>query len=144
VDKDANEDAFDQLFLWTYISAIARNVNLHDCKADFVLGQPILESMTTQLKTTGAYIDDKNQYKSDGIVKLFGIKNLEILVLETSGKFSNRDKTKINFDHHKGMFGSLAMLKCIADAFPFGSVETFCKVKVFFLHAAGNINSLEL
>lgn len=108
-----------------------------------MLGQPILESMTTQLKATGAYIDDKNQYKSDDIVKLFGIKDLEILVLETSSKFSNHDKSKINFDHHKGMFGSLAMLKCVTDAFPFGSVETFCEAKVFFLHSSGNMNSLE-
>lgn len=29
--------------------------------------------------------------------------------LETSGPFGNEDKVRINFDHHKGVFGSLAV-----------------------------------
>lgn len=102
-------------------------------------GQPYLKSMSRQLKTFNLSIDDKNQYKSDGLIKLFGFKELELLLLETSGCLINKDKNKINFDHHKGMFGTLAMLKCIADDYAFASIEHFTKVKVFFLHAAGRI-----
>lgn len=87
--------------------------------------------MSRQLRVTGMMIDEKFQYKSNGLVKLFGLKNLEQLLLETSGNFSDTDKTKSKLDHHKGMFGILAMLKYIVDTFPFGSVETFVWRKFF-------------
>lgn len=95
-------------------------------------------SMTRQLKSVGLFTDNSNVYKSDGMIKLYNMKQQEILLLETSGCFSNNDKCKINFDHHKGVFGLLSMLKCVADDYQLGSVDTFKKVKVFFLHAAGN------
>lgn len=84
-------------------------------------------------------MDEKSQYKSDGLVKVSNLKDLEILLLESSGHFSNSDKVKINLDHHKGIYGILAMLKCIADEYSFASVAKFSQVKVFFLHAAGNV-----
>jgi hypothetical protein len=65
-------------------------------------------------------------------LNFFGLKNSELLLLETSGHFSDTDKTKSKLDHHKGMFGILAMLKYIVDNFPFGSVETFVRRKFFF------------
>lgn len=106
-------------------------------KSEFLTGQPILHSMTKQMKAVGLYIDDKNVYKSDGVVLLFGLKQQEILLLETSGSFTNLDKTKTNFDHHKGVYGLLSMIKCIADDYRFGSVDTFMKIKAYFIHAAG-------
>lgn len=122
---------------------MARSVKDHKCKADFIHGEAYLDSMTKQLKSLGCYINDKFQYKADSLIKLYGIKKLEILLLETSGSLNNTDKVKINFDHHKGTFRSLALLKCIADGFSFASVEKFKKVKVFFVHAAGNIHFLD-
>lgn len=139
IDRNSSEDAFNQLFVWPFLDVIGRSVTIHDCGAETLLGQPVLQSMIRQLKTVGLFIDEKNVYKSDGLVKLFGMKDQEILLLETSGRFTNHDKTKVNFDHHKGVFGLLSMLKCIADDYSFASVETFMKVKVFFLHAAGEI-----
>ncbi|KAI7898509.1 uncharacterized protein BX663DRAFT_524359, partial [Cokeromyces recurvatus] len=91
--------------------------------------------MSRQLKACNLYIDDENQYKSDGLLKLFGLKELELLLLETSDCLINKDRNKTNFDHHKSVFGTLVMLKCIADDYAFGSVVNFTKVKVFFLHA---------
>jgi hypothetical protein len=41
---------------------------------------------------------------------------------------------KINFDHHKGTFECLAMLKTIADEFYFVSRDTFKKLKIFFFY----------
>ncbi|KAG1449113.1 hypothetical protein G6F46_001409 [Rhizopus delemar] len=135
-DIGSSEAVFNQLFVYPYLEAVARSVKDHKCKADFIHGEVYLDSMTKQLKSLGCYINDKFQYKADGLIKLYGIKKLEILLLETSGPLNNADKVKINFDHHKGTFGSLALLKCIADEFSFASVEKFKKVKVFFVHAA--------
>ncbi|EIE81633.1 hypothetical protein RO3G_06338 [Rhizopus delemar RA 99-880] len=109
VDYNSTECAFNQLFIWPYLDIIAKSIKADGCDSDFVQGQPILESMTQQLKAVNLYVDDKNQYKSDGLVK---------------------------FDHHKGIYGALAMLKCIVDDCLYASIETFTKVKVFFLHAA--------
>lgn len=78
-----------------------------------------MSSMTQQLRANGIIIDDKNCYKTDGVVELFGLKRLEILLVETSSHFGNKDKVKLNFDHHKGMFGMLAMLKSISDEYQF-------------------------
>ncbi|KAF1804089.1 hypothetical protein FB192DRAFT_1088317 [Mucor lusitanicus] len=92
--------------------------------------------MTRQMKTVGLYIDEKkNVYKPDGVVVSFGLKQQEILVLETSGTFTKLDKTKINFDHHKGVYGLLPMIKWIADDYRFGSLDTFTKIKAYFIHA---------
>lgn len=137
VDYNSTECAFNQLFIWPYLDIIAKSIKADGCDSDFVQGQPILESMTQQLKAVNLYVDDKNQYKSDGLVKLFGLNNLELVLLETSGCFINKDKWKVKFDHHKGIYGALAMLKCIVDDCLYASIETFTKVKVFFLHAAG-------
>lgn len=94
--------------------------------------------MTRQMKTVGLYIDEKkNVYKPDGVVVSFGLKQQEILVLETSGTFTKLDKTKINFDHHKGVYGLLPMIKWIADDYRFGSLDTFTKIKAYFIHAEG-------
>ncbi|KAG0938477.1 hypothetical protein G6F57_006685 [Rhizopus arrhizus] len=136
IDHDSDEDAFNQLFTWPYLHLIGKSINSHDCKGYFVQGQPFLESMSHQLKATGVSVNEKSQYKTDGMIKLFGLKNLELLSLETSGHFSNSDNVKIKLDHHKGIYGILAMLKCIADKYSFASVEKFSRVKVFFLHAA--------
>ncbi|KAI8097849.1 uncharacterized protein B0P05DRAFT_601512 [Gilbertella persicaria] len=136
IDYNSSEDAFNQLFIWPYLDVISKSIFIHNCKADFAQGQPILKTMSRQLKKSNLYVDDKCQYKSDGLVKLFGFKELEVLVLETSGNFINKDKSKINFDHHKAVFGNLSMLKNIADDYAFASIEQFLKVKVFFIQAA--------
>ncbi|ORE08413.1 hypothetical protein BCV72DRAFT_225173 [Rhizopus microsporus var. microsporus] len=137
INKYKYEDGFNQLFVWPYVDIIAKSITTSDCKSDFESGQPHLQSMTQQLRANNLYIDEKNCYKSDGLIKLYGIKQIELLLLETSGHFGSTCSVKLNFDHHKGMFGLLAMLKSIADEFHFAAIEKFCKVKVFLLHAAG-------
>lgn len=109
------------------------------CKAGFRPGETQLISMGKQLKNIPLYKEDNHSYLADGIIKLYGLKNIEIVLLETSGCFGSIDKSKIAFDHHKGLFGALAMLKSIADEFPMATVEAFQKCKVFFVHGAGKI-----
>ncbi|KAI8360795.1 hypothetical protein BD560DRAFT_426009 [Blakeslea trispora] len=142
-DYDSNEDAFNQAFVWPYLDLIDKRLNKSNCKGYFVQGQPCLESMSRQIKAAGVVVDETSNYKTYGLIKLFGLKNLELLLLETSGHFPNTDKVKIKFDNHKGMYGNLAMLKCISDDFPFASVETFSCVKVFFVQAATNMLFLQ-
>lgn len=95
--------------------------------------------MGEQLKTLPLYKEDSHIYLADGIIKLNGVKNIKILLLETLSCFGSIDRSKIAFDHHKGLFGALAMLKSIADEFPMASMEAFQKCKVFFVHGAGKI-----
>ncbi|KAG1047364.1 hypothetical protein G6F43_010184 [Rhizopus delemar] len=90
--------------------------------------------MTKQLKTLGHFVDDKSQYTSDSLFKLFGLKDIELLLVEVSGCFNN--KVKLNFDYHKGMFGALEMIKSIADKYEYASIDQFEKAKVLFLIAA--------
>ncbi|KAL7325886.1 hypothetical protein PS15p_208310 [Mucor circinelloides] len=138
IDFNSSEDAYNQLFIWPHLISMTRSIAASNtqAKSEFLTGQPILHSMTKQMKAVGLYIDDKNVYKSDGVVLLFGLKQQEILLLETSGSFTNLDKTKTNFDNHKGVYGLLSMIKCIADDYRFGSVDTFMKIKAYFIHAA--------
>lgn len=79
----------------------------------FIEGQAVLTGMGGQLRESCGVVDEKSQYKSDGLLKLYEYKDLEILLLETSGLFNNTDKVEVNFDHHKGFYGILAMLKIL-------------------------------
>ncbi|KAG0975044.1 hypothetical protein G6F29_011811 [Rhizopus arrhizus] len=133
------ETAFNSILIYPFLRAVSNAVadEVQDCKTDFKDGEAQLQAMIQQLKASGLYKNDKFQYKADGLVKMYGVNNLEILLLETSYHFGSKDKCKAAFDHHKGLFGSLSMLKTIADCFSLGTMESFQKVKVFFTHAAG-------
>lgn len=127
ITNDEYKDQFNQLFIYPYAKAIAKSVIVGDCKSDFESGQP--HRMQT---------DDKTCFKTDGLIKLYGLDKLELLLLETSGHFGNKEKSKLNFDHHKGLFRCVAMSKCVADQFEYRNLKKFSKVKVFFLNGAGN------
>lgn len=64
-------------------------------------------------------------------------KDLEVLLLETAGAFGREDCAKTAFDNSKGVFALLAMLKTIADQYKYASVETFSKLKLYFVQPSG-------
>ncbi|KAI9487730.1 MAG: hypothetical protein EXX96DRAFT_593713 [Benjaminiella poitrasii] len=105
--------AFYNLFLYPVARAISTELDF--TKTDFCDGEVCLESMSIQLKSLNMMVDDRNMYKADGVVRIYGFKRLKILVLETSYHFGSTDQRKSKFDHHKGLFGIL--------------------IKVFFVHA---------
>ncbi|KAI8967942.1 hypothetical protein BDF20DRAFT_908219 [Mycotypha africana] len=113
------EAVFDSLFIYPFVKAVADAIadESADSGADFRPGEAVLKSMSNQLKKSDIFKNDRCSYLADGIVKLYGLKEIEILLLETSWHFNCTDKSKHSFDHHKGVFGSLAMLKNIADDF---------------------------
>ncbi|PHZ09865.1 uncharacterized protein RHIMIDRAFT_239980 [Rhizopus microsporus ATCC 52813] len=97
------------------------------------MGEAALTAMKRQIKGDG----DASIYLADDIIKLYGLCELEVPLLETSSHFGREDKAKSSFDHHKGLFGGLSMLKIIADKFSYGLIEAFSKLKVLFVHASG-------
>lgn len=101
-------------------------------QSELTVGEIPLRAMSAQLETA----DSHRKLKAGGIIILYGIHRLEILLLETTSHFGCTDRSKISFEHHKGLFGALSMLKTISDTFCFASVEQFGQMKVFFLHAA--------
>ncbi|KAI8144736.1 hypothetical protein BJV82DRAFT_57723 [Fennellomyces sp. T-0311] len=94
--------------------------------------------MTTQLQESNALQDDRSMYKADGILRCKDPKNghnMELALLETSKAYDAASPTKFNYDFHKGMYGSVAMLKTIADRFRYASFKVFSRLKLYFLHA---------
>lgn len=132
------ESIFNDLYIYPYlkITADALFETKEKSQSEFTVGEIPLKAMSTQLDSAGLYRDDAGQYNADGVITLYGIHCLEILLLETSSHFGCTDRSKISFDHHKGLFGALSMLKTIADTFYFASIEQFGQIKVFFAHAA--------
>ncbi|KAG0822793.1 hypothetical protein G6F16_011166 [Rhizopus arrhizus] len=132
------ESIFNDLYIYPYlkITANALFITREKSQPEFTVGEISLKAMSTQLDSVGLNRDDAGQYKADGVIKLYGIHCLEILLLETSFHFGCTDRSKVSFDHHKGLFGALSMLKTIADTFYFASIKQFGQMKVFFVHAA--------
>ncbi|KAG2206736.1 hypothetical protein INT47_003678 [Mucor saturninus] len=84
--------------------------------------------MTTQLKSTRNSEDQRKIYKADGVVRTTGA--LEILLLETAGPFGHINLPKLSFDNIKGMFGSIPMIKTLADKYRYCSKSKFRKLVV--------------
>ncbi|KAI7900366.1 uncharacterized protein BX663DRAFT_532465 [Cokeromyces recurvatus] len=129
------EPTFSSLFIYSCLIAVTRGVTLNDCLANFKPGEAHLESMSRQLNALDSRNNDKGEYKADGIIKLYRMKKIELLLLESSGSLNNKAKSKINYDHHNGIYGSLTMLKTVADIFCFASIECFKVFKIYFLQA---------
>ena len=137
-DIHDGETEFNGLFLLPFLNAVAEAVaaELVAAKTDFCYGEVCLEAMSTQLKALNMMIDGRNKYNADRLIRMHGYKNLEILLPETSSYFGCSDQSKSKFDHHKGLFGSLVMIKTIADEYQYASITTFKKVKIIFAHAS--------
>lgn len=133
------ESTFNTLFVYPFLQAIATCLSdeISWCQAAFKPGEATLRAMTRQLSMFEIYQQDTHCYLADGIIMVNGMKNLEILVLETSNSFKSVDRPKQSFDHHKGLFGALPMLKSVVDESPLATIETFSQCKIVFIHASG-------
>lgn len=132
---------FNSLFIYPFVKAVADVIttDIENSLADFRPGEVRSKPISKQLKKSGILKDDKYNYLADGIIKLHGLKEIEILLIDTLWHLRCTGKSKHSFDHHKGIFGSLSMLKNIADVFSFAKLDTFSTIKIFFLHAAGKM-----
>ena len=134
-DLEDSETTFDDVVLYPFLKAVCPAVPIG--KLQLRVGDTCLPAMLKKASDAESDGEDSTLYKVDGIISLYDFNKLEILLLETFGQFSNTDNSKVNFDHHKGLFGALSVLKTIADAYPHGSMDTFMKVVASFFHAAG-------
>lgn len=132
-----SEANFNSCLIYPFLKAIINAIDSNNYGCTFLPGKEPLASMSKQLKLSGQQEDDRNCYKADGVFRLLKLCNIEVLLLEASGAYGSTDKTKKPFDHHKGMFDMLPMLKSTLDEFRYASVEIFDEVKVLFIHAAG-------
>jgi hypothetical protein len=142
-DIAGGEAVFSDILLFPFLKAM--------CVGAASTGTPQFKVGETQLKSISKRkmnnsdeddsSDESTSYKANGIISLHTLNKLEILLLESSNHFGSTDSSKSSFDHHKGLYGALSMLKAIADNYSYGSLETFGKVKVFFVHAADMKNN---
>lgn len=65
------------------------------------------------------------------------VDSLEICVLETSGKFQLKDKARFGYDHVKGAFVALSMLRKIFKKYCYAKKSTAKQLKIYFVHARG-------
>lgn len=121
------------MFSFLKAVAVAVAAEFGAAKTDFCYSEVCLEATSTQLKALNRMIDGRNKYNADRLIRMHGYKNLEILLPETSSYFGCSDQSKSKFDHHKGLFGSLAIVK-IADEYQYTSITTFKKLKTIFAH----------
>ncbi|KAG1631872.1 hypothetical protein G6F44_010886 [Rhizopus delemar] len=132
---ESRETAFNDLLIFSFLKSVSETISecVENCKAEFEVGETPLIAMKKQLDDT----DEATLYYADGIIKLYGVKEVEVLLLETSSFFGCTNNAKKVLIIIRGSFGTLAMIKTIADIFCFGPLETFGKVKILFVHAAG-------
>lgn len=103
----------------------------------FFLGEIDLNAMTMQLQSQGI-TDGRLKYNADGKI-LVGDLSTEILLSEVSSPYGENSKGKTSFDHHKVMFGLLAMIRTIASLYKYGSFETLSRLKLHFVHTHGKL-----
>ncbi|KAL7315306.1 hypothetical protein PS15m_006768 [Mucor circinelloides] len=94
----------------------------------FKVDETLLRAISKRANESEIDNDESTLYIADGIISLYDFNKVEVLLLETSGRFGSLNNSKSSFDHHKGLFGSLSMLKVTAGNYPFRSLETFKKM----------------
>ncbi|KAG1457852.1 hypothetical protein G6F46_006691 [Rhizopus delemar] len=115
--KEAEERALDVLSQEFIKDLFKLCVKTHALK--FVPGEYILRF-------------SKEENKVDGCV-LFG--DVEVFLLETSGKLFHNESGKYGLDHIKSNFGALTMFNDIYKKYYWGSERTAISLKIPFLHA---------
>lgn len=90
----------------------------------FFLREIELDAMTIKLKQKGMN-DGRYKYNADGTLIVNDLCAIEILLTEVSSGYSSNEADKVSFDHHKAMFGMLAMLRTVSQLFDKVSFNTF-------------------
>ncbi|KAI9481339.1 MAG: hypothetical protein EXX96DRAFT_481160, partial [Benjaminiella poitrasii] len=128
-----SENCFKSDSLWPAQQAVAAYLRTKGYKAIFYTREEELEAMTNELEKDGQ-MDGRFKYYADGILR---INNLEVLIMEVSSAHDKATNVKFSFDHYKGMFGALSVLKNIATRYKYATFGTFKDLKIHFLHAFG-------
>lgn len=95
--------------------------------------------MTAQLANSKKILAPNEKYYADGMISY--LKN-EICIYEASGPFGANEKSRQNFDFHKALFGLLSCIATIAQSYSYATLETFSKLKLYFVQTKGMIITL--
>lgn len=102
------------------------------CK--FIPGETRLQAIKFELERRG--LSASNYYNADGVL-IDKSCDMELALLETSGPFGLKDITRETTDHVKAAYGLLAMIHKAAYSYIYADADIFFKLKVYFIHAAG-------
>ncbi|KAI8354672.1 hypothetical protein BD560DRAFT_449601 [Blakeslea trispora] len=104
----------------------------------FQIGEYKLDAIKHEIQRRDDNILKGCSYNADGChTATIGNKTVELSLLEVTGPFGQFDDARSVKDHIKGSFGALSLLHEIAYLFEFGSLETFCSIRVYFIQALG-------
>lgn len=134
-----SETYYNSHLIHTSLKACRRLLRIN-YNVDFVPGETRLQSMLNQMQKQ--QVGDKRlSYNCDGVIQ-FQIDDIanDLLILETSQAYDSGTRVKASFDHTKGMFGLLSMLKTIADNHAYASTAIIKKLKIHLLHVHGKWN----
>lgn len=112
-----NEANSNRCMIWLIIKLAVESIDKHSLK--FVPGEYILRSFKEEHKVD-AYILDGD---------------LEVCLLETSGKLLYNESGKHGLDHIKATFGTLSVFNAIYKKYFWGSESTALKLRIPFLNA---------
>ena len=115
------ETTFNYRIIWPIIDAV---VDMMDDEVTFLPGELNLKS----------FDDLDMEYKADGAGF---VKNHEILLLETSGAYGNTSAPRWAYNHVKGTFGTLSMLRALVRKYSFASMELLQRCRIWFMHVRG-------
>ncbi|OBZ82077.1 hypothetical protein A0J61_09872 [Choanephora cucurbitarum] len=115
ISLEANESMFNHMAIWPILSLAI------DDRTSFLPGEIELSASS------------KN-YNADALIK-YG--EVEVCVLETSGRYKLEDNARFGYDHVKGAFALLSMIKAIYKKYRFATKETAVELRVHFVHARG-------
>lgn len=135
-----NEANYSEYFVWQLFKIVTKfSSNNSLC---FQIGEYKLESIKHEINRRDDEKLKSCSYNADGChTGIVGGKIVELSLLEVTGPFGCSDSPKSTKDHIKGSFGTLSLLQEIGHLFEFGSLDTFYKIRVYFVQALGKGDS---
>lgn len=124
------ESTYNHKVIWRFLDTV-KMVTPY-CK--FIPGETRLQAIKFELERRGLSLS--NYYNADGIL-LDKSCDMELALLETTGPFGLKNVTRETTDHVKAAYGLLAMLHKVAYSYIYADADIFLKLKVYFIHAAG-------
>lgn len=125
------ESIYNFRLIWRLLDGVAKSLTEHR----FVPGEVRLDAIKNELARRGLSLS--SYYDADGLITNDAYK-VDLVLLETSGPFGASNDKKKTLDHIKAAYGLLAMLHTIAYKYNYADIKLFKKLKVAFVHGAGD------
>ncbi|KAL0075689.1 hypothetical protein J3Q64DRAFT_1769198 [Phycomyces blakesleeanus] len=128
-----SEANYSGYFIWELFKIVTEYS--HNKTLCFEVGEYKVQAIKNEIIRRGDKELESCSYNVDGChTALVGGKTIELSILEVTGHCGLFDIARATQDHVKGGFGVLALLQEIAHVFEFGSLDTFHKIRIYFVH----------